>query len=345
MPSCLRAASAVAFGEGWVEKKATYHAYSRISRAKPAFLKPTTRAHLAVLATNFFFAFNFSMIKLISPRLVPPFAMNVLRVGLSLVLFWFIWMLGKTGAGIQRKHWGRFAFCALTGVALNQMLFIRGLTLTSTIHASLLILVTPILVTLFAIWVLREGMTANKAFGLLLGVGGSALLILQKEAAAAPGENYLLGDLFILCNAIAYSAYYIAVRPLMKEYSPLHVTRWVFTLGLFMILPLSWNDTMNIRWEGFRTNDVLALASVVVTGTFLPYYFTAYGLQRLGAGTTGTYIYTQPVFTVLIAVLFLGETFTWQKSVAALLIFSGVFLVSWKKSNAQSIEKPPFVEE
>lgn len=115
------------------------------------FLQPRFKAHIAVLLTNLFFAANYSMVKFISPAFVKPFAVNVLRVGLSLVLFWVVWLFGKTPAGIRKKDWGRFVWCGLTGVAINQMLFVKGLTLTTTIHASLLTLVTPLLVTLFAL--------------------------------------------------------------------------------------------------------------------------------------------------------------------------------------------------
>ena len=266
---------------------------------------------------------------MISPSFIQPFALNLLRVGLSLVLFWMVWLLGKTGAGIQKKDWGRFVICALTGVAINQMLFIKGLTMTATIHASLLMLVTPLLVTLFALWVLKEQFNIYKAFGLSLGIGGAVFLILQKEAGQNV-SNYLLGDLLIIINAISYSLYFILVKPLMQRYSPLHVIRWVFTIGFFMILPFAWEETLAIEWQKMGGQQYAALAGIIVTGTFLAYYFNAYGIQHIGAGATGTYIYTQPVFAVLIAIIFLDESFTWQKGMAAALIFSGVWLVSRK---------------
>ncbi|MFN2439882.1 MAG: EamA family transporter, partial [Chitinophagaceae bacterium] len=75
----------------------------------------------------------------------------------------------------------------------------------------------------------------------------------------------------------------------------------------------------------------IALAFIIIAGTFLAYYFNAYGLQHLGAGVTGSYIYTQPVFATIIASFFLDETLTWQKLLAACFIFSGVYLVSFKK--------------
>jgi drug/metabolite transporter (DMT)-like permease len=119
----------------------------------------------------------------------------------------------------------------------------------------------------------------------------------------------------------------------MKEYSPLHVIRWIFTLGFFMILPFGWQQTMQIAWAAFQWQHVAALFAVAVTGTFLAYYFNIYGIQHIGAGATGSYIYTQPVFAVLIAIIFLGEPFSWQKALSACLIFGGVYLVSFRKKN------------
>jgi drug/metabolite transporter (DMT)-like permease len=293
-------------------------------------MKTTTKAHLAVLGTNLFFAANFSLIKYISPSLVKPIGLNVLRVGLSLLFFWFASLTEKNKQSIQKKDLGRFLLCAFTGVALNQMLFLKGLTLTSTIHASLLMLVTPILVTVFALWVLKEHFTIYKAAGLALGIGGAALLVLQKQNNGGSNE-YLTGDILIIINATSYSAYFILVKPLMRHYSTLHVIRWVFSFGFLMILPFGFQQTIDIQWALFEWQHYLSLFIIIFFGTFLAYFFNAYGIQHIGAGSTGSYIYTQPVFAVLIAMILLGERLSWDKIIAGLLIFAGVFLVSRKK--------------
>jgi drug/metabolite transporter (DMT)-like permease len=298
-------------------------------------MKTATKGHLAVLMTNIFFASNYSVIKIIAPKFVGPYALNVLRVAISLLLFWTVWLFGSTTAGIRRKDVPRFLLCALTGIAINQMLFIKGLTLTSTIHASLLILVTPIAVTVFALWVLKEQFTILKAAGLALGIGGAVFLVLQKEAVNH-ASDYLLGDILVIINAISYSVYFILVKPLMKNYSPLHVIRWIFTIGFFMILPFGWSETTVIQWENFQWYHYLCLASITITGTFLAYYFNVYGIQKIGASMTGSYIYTQPFFVAAIAIIFLGEVLTWQKILAAVLILAGVFLVSYKTSSEQN---------
>jgi drug/metabolite transporter (DMT)-like permease len=294
-------------------------------------LSPERKAHIAVLSTNLFFAVNFSLVKYISPGLVKPYAVNILRVGISLVLFWLLWAIGKPQPPIKKKHWPRFFLCGLTGIAINQMFFIKGLTYTSAIHASLLILLTPLLITLFAFWVLKEKITPVKILGLALGIGGSLLLILSKESSAT-ASNYLLGDLLIVINAISYTIYFMLVKPLMKEYPPLHVIRWVFTLGFLLILPFGWNEFITIPWGSLQWPHYLAILFIVLPGTFFAYYFNVFGIQHLGAGITGSYIYTQPVFASLIAVLFLKEDFSVAKMLAGIMIFTGVFLVSIQKN-------------
>ena len=295
-------------------------------------MKPETKAHIAVLSTNLFFAINFSLVKYVSPALVKPYAINVLRAGISLILFWLLWTMSDIKPHIKREHWPRFFLCGLTGIAINQTFFIKGLTYTSAIHASLLILLTPLLISIFAFWVLKEKFTVAKAIGIALGIGGAALLILSKEQSAS-ASNYLLGDMLIVINAISYTIYFIIVKPLMAEYPPLHVVRWVFTFGFLMILPFGWNEFISIPWEKLEWSHYGALLFTVIAGTFLGYFFNIYGIQHLGAGLTGAYIYTQPVFAAIIAVIFFNEHLTPAKIAAGAMIFLGVFLVSFKKDS------------
>ena len=85
------------------------------------------KAHAAVICSNLFLACNYNLVKTISPAFIGPFALNVLRVGVSIALFWTIWCFSGTRAGFAKKDWLRFILCALTGVVINQLLFIKGM--------------------------------------------------------------------------------------------------------------------------------------------------------------------------------------------------------------------------
>jgi drug/metabolite transporter (DMT)-like permease len=287
-----------------------------------------TKAHLGLLATNLFFAINLSAVKyLTGNHLIQPFGLNVIRVGVSSGLFWLFFLLQPHKKKIAKEDWPRFVLCALTGIAINQMLFLKGLSLTHSIHAVLLMLTTPILITIIAAWVLKEKIHSLKIAGLGLGISGAVVLIMAR-GSSGNGDNILLGDILILVNAISYSIYFILVKPLMLKYDPVQVMRWVFTIGLPMVLPFGWNEFVAAGWNSFGATGYTCLFLVVISGTFLAYLFNIYGIKNLGASVAGAYIYLQPVFATIIAMFFLKEELELYKIFAALLIFTGVYFAN-----------------
>jgi drug/metabolite transporter (DMT)-like permease len=298
-----------------------------------AFTKKTT-AHLALLFTNLFFAINLSAAKhLTSLQLAKPFGLNVVRVGVSATLFWLLYLLKPTSIKIEKQDRMRFVWCALTGIAINQLLFLKGLSLTYPIHASLLMLTTPILIVFIAAWILKERIGVFKIIGLILGITGAAVLILAKSGTANRGE-VIWGDILIIINAVSYTIYFVLVKPLMLKYNPVMIIRWVFTIGLIMILPFGWIEFTEIKWTDFNSIDITTMALVVFTGTFLAYLFNIYGIKILGASAAGFYIYTQPFFATFIAMIFLNESLQMYKIAAAVLIFAGVYLANKPVKNA-----------
>jgi len=290
-------------------------------------MKSNTKAHLAVLATNLLFGVNYATVKYITPSFIHPFGLNMARVLTALILFWILYLLKPTTFGIRKKDIPRFIICAASGVTINQLLFIKGLALTTSIHASLLSLGTPIFITFIAAWLLREMLTPIKLIGLFLGIGGATILILLKDNTHS-GTDIVNGDILILLNAISYAFYMVLVRPLMQVYSPVHVIRWVFTFGAIMIAPFAWLQFASTDWTAFQSSQWLALAFVCIGATFFSYLFNIYGISVIGASATGSYIYTQPVFAAITSIIFLGENIDSYKIISALLIFSGVYLVN-----------------
>ena len=288
------------------------------------------KAYAAVMGANFIFGANYAIIKYITPEFLHPYALNVVRILVSLGLFWFLFLFKPGKVILLKKDIPRFLLCALTGVVINQILFIKGVSLTTPIHSSLLSLATPIFITLIAAWLLKEGFTWLQFIGLLLGIGGAILLIFLKDNKHL-GSDILLGDIMVLINAISYAFYLVLVRPLMMRYSGIQVLRWIFTFGALVILPFGFPEFLATDWSAFQFSHWMALASVAIGATFLAYLLNLYGISKIGPSATGAFIYTQPVFAALIAIIFAGEHFSLVKLIAAILIFSGVYLANLKK--------------
>lgn len=294
-------------------------------------MKGNIKAHLALLATQLFFAINFSAIKyLIHGGFAKPFAINIIRMAITTALLWLLYAFSREKQKVDKADWARLVICSVTGIVVNQLLFIKGLSYTHSIHAALLMLTTPIIIVFVAAWLLKEKVTNNKLIGLLLGVAGAAALILSKEISGV-APNPVLGDMLVIINAISYAFYFILAKPLMQRYTPVMVIRMVFTIGLIMAVPFCWADFWEIEWSSFTQREYLALLSVVVPGTFFTYLFTAYGLKKLGPFIAGSYIYAQPVFAAIIAWLVLSEQLTIVKIIAGLLIALGLYISNRRK--------------
>ncbi len=285
---------------------------------------------MALLATNILYGGGFTVAKLIMPRLIQPLGFIFIRVSVVVVLFWLSWFLGsKYRTKIERKDWPILILGGLFGVAMNQMLFFLGLNNTMPIHASLVMLSTPILITIIALFVLKERIGWDKALGLVLGIAGAALLMSAGKEVTALGKDTAWGDFLVFLNATSYAIYLVIIKRLMTRYRPIIVIRWVFLFGLLFVTPFGWRDFAAVDWSLFYGWDWVWLAFIVLGVTFFAYLWNTYALKHLSPTIAGGYIYSQPFFAGVISVIFMGEEITMPKIAATVLLFIGVYLVNF----------------
>jgi drug/metabolite transporter (DMT)-like permease len=288
----------------------------------------TTWAHLALLGANLIYGIGFSVAKVLMPSKILPQGFIVIRVACACALLWCTYLFGhRFRQQIARADFPRIILCAATGIAINMLLFFEGLSLTTPIHGSLMMLATPILVSILASVVLHEKFTATKLCGLVLGISGAGVLIFSRSADAV-GSNVVLGDVYILINACSYALYLVLVKPLMLRYRPIVVLRYIFLFGFLMVLPFGYPQLGLIRWHTFSNTDWASLTFIVIGVTFLTYLWNIFAIKHLSSGAAGTYIYAQPLFASAISMLFFAEQLSWAKIAAAILIFCGVWLAT-----------------
>lgn len=288
------------------------------------------KAHLALLGANLFYGAAFTVAKEVMPRLIEPLGFILIRVSVVTVLFWLSFAGGKKfRTTIHRKDWKILVLGGLFGVALNQMLFFAGLNLTFPIHASLIMMSTPLLITVIALFVLRERIPMLKAAGLLLGISGAVLLMSAGKEVTLTGDS-ATGDLLVFLNAASYAAYLVLIKPMMLRYRPIIVIRWVFLFGFLFVLPFGLPQFLRIDWSLFELKDYAIVTFIVLFVTFFTYLWNIFALKHLSPATAGAYIYLQPIFAAIISMIVTGEALTWVKALASLLIFGGVFLVNFR---------------
>lgn len=286
-------------------------------------------AHLALLAVALIYGVNYSIAKEVMFAGLEPRGFILMRVLGAAVLFWMTHaFMGMKQ--IKREDFPRLFFSGLFGVAMNQILFFEGLDRTMPIVASIIMTTNPMLVLVLSAIFAKEKITWMKSLGIVLGTAGATWLILGKSTGQWGGTG--LGNLLIFLNASSYGVYLVVVKPLMLKYPPIQVIKWVFTFGLMIVLPLGYRQLIEAPYQNWALVTYLQAGFVVLFTTYIAYLFNVFSMKYVTSTVVSSYIYLQPFFTSIVAILWGKDVLTLQSGLAAILVFSGIYLVAIRKS-------------
>jgi len=279
------------------------------------------------------YAAGFSIIKEVTPEHVSPSGFVALRVIGATPLLWLAGLFIKEK--VAKKDMRRLALLSLFGVSINQSLFVRGMALTSPISGAIIMITSPLLVLIIGNLILKEKITWQRISGILIGLGGAALLILSGTISSEKQDN-ALGDIFIFINAVSWGTFLVLVKPLMQKYHTITVLKWVFLFGMIILIPLGWTGMMDVAWPELTGRTWFGIIFVVVAVTYIAYLMNIYGLKILSPTVVSAYIYLQPLLAAGIAVYLGKDEITWQKTISAILILGGVMLASQNRKQTAS---------
>lgn len=287
----------------------------------PSFFK----TYFALTLVSLLYGINYSILKIVVPEYIGAFGFIVYRVGISTILFWIIYSFIQEKINWKQDGW-RLVLCGLTGIAVNQLLFFKGLSMTTAVNGSIIMTLTPIMVLIWAAILINERITPINVSGILLGLAGALILISKSGGTESPGD--WRGDLLVFINGISYACYLVLVKPLMAHYRPLTVITWVFTFGLVFVIPVGLNEAVAIFPIEFPMKVWWSATYTIIGVTVIVYAINAWTLKKVNASVVGSFIYLQPIFATLTAILFFHEIFLWEHILASVFVFSGVWLVT-----------------
>ena len=265
--------------------------------------------------------------KHVMPDPLGPLAFVMLRILGSGLLFWILhltWVKEK----VTKAELGRLFLCGLFGSGINMLLLFQGLSWSSPINASLVMVTVPILILLISYVMRMETLTGTKIAGITLGCVGSLFLVLLGDGADVSFTSLSLwGDLMIFVNGASYAMFLILARPLIQKHHPVTVLKWIFLFGGICCLPVSWAELSVVPFEKIESSQWLSICFVVLGATALAYLLNISALRYVQASTLGYYVYVQPILAISIDVMLGYATLSIIKGLAALLIFGGVYLV------------------
>ena len=290
-----------------------------------------TWAHLSLLAANIIYGLNYSIAKAVMPDHIKPFALLSVRSIGATALFW-ITSLFVPREPVSKKDLLFLFGCSFFGVVINQSLFLLGLNLTTPVNSSIILSTNPIFAFAFAALILKEKITFLKGAGLAIGLSGVMLLIMQNGTPGIANSTFL-GDMFSLVNTISWAFYTVIIKRMLEKYHPVTVMKWTFLFGMLTNVPVGYREWSTMDWSAIPLVAWLQIGFVIVGATYLGYLFLTFGLRRLSPTIVSTYTYTQPIIAAYLATLMGQDHIDLIMISSALLIFAGVFVVSFQKRN------------
>lgn len=290
-----------------------------------------TSAYIAAFLVALIYGVNYTIAKDVMPTYVKPFGFIVIRVLGATILFWIL-SLFLSKQKIERSDFFRIFLAAVFGVCLNMLAFFKGLSMTSPINASVIMVTSPIIVLILSAIILKERITLIKVLGILIGLIGAVILIIYGQSITS-GDNPFYGNILILVNATSYGLYLVIVKKLTQKYNAITLIKWLYLFGLILVIPFGFSEVQEINWHKIPTNIYFNIGFVVVFTTFVAYLFNLFALTKLKPTTLSAFIYLQPLIASVYALAAEKDSLNAVKIIAAILIFAGVYLVT--KSNAK----------
>lgn len=289
--------------------------------------------HAAAFVAYAIFGFNIIVCKdLTSGHLIPPLGIFTLRSIVAGGLFWIV-SLFLPKEKIDKKDYIRIFAASMLGFLTCQVTFLVGIPHITPMDCSILTAMSPIYTMGIAALVIKEPVTIQKAGGVAISFAGIIYLIVSR--VTAPGgvtESSPFGICMIILNSLSFSMYLGIFKPLISKYSAVTFMKWIFLFSACVSTPLSLKGLMAVEWSAIPSIQYAELAYLIICATFVTYFLIPVSQKRIRPTLVSMYSYIQPIIAIVISIVIGMDVLTWQKILAACMVFGGVIIVSYSRS-------------
>ncbi|SCX80606.1 Threonine/homoserine efflux transporter RhtA [Lysinibacillus fusiformis] len=219
----------------------------------------------------------------------------------------------------------------VTGVALFNIFQFLALELTTSTNAGLISTMNTISIALFSFVLLKEKITKWQLSAMVLSLFGVVLVLSKGDWQLLLDFQLNTGDLWMLAAVCVWGLYSICSKWAMQTASPLMATLYAGVFGVLLLLPFTSAD---FTFTNVNTSFILSMLYTGIISTVVCMVFWNIGVQKLGATTSGIFLNFNPIFTALLAYLFIGENMSWLQGIGGLIVIMGCYLFTHFKTKA-----------
>ncbi|MDH4439472.1 MAG: DMT family transporter [Rhizobium sp.] len=262
-----------------------------------------------------------------------PFTTAMIRwVGSALIMSPIVWHHREVCFAFVRRHTLLWLLLGILGMGICGGGVYWALTLTTASNATLIYTTSSLFIILFEWMFVGRRISLRELLGMLIAFAGVAAIVLKGDLAAILHLRFNLGDLAILAAAIAFAVYSILLRrPGIRAMPPLPLFGLLAFAGAIVLIPAGVIEILAGGLLPDTPKDFAMLGGIILFASLAAFYCFQHSVQVFGPGIAGMTLYLMPPMSILMAVLFLGETFERYHAVGIVAVTAGLALATAPK--------------
>ena len=285
--------------------------------------------YLLLTLTVLFWSGNFVLGRGIR-EIIPPVSLNFWRwTGALLILLPIGLPRVRRQRALLLRHIKWLAIMSIPSITIFNAFIYKALQSATTTNTVLVNAMIPVFIALI-VWIFfDERLRRRQITGILVSLAGLMFIISRGELGVLKNLAFSSGDLWTLGAGLSWAVYSALLRRRPVEMDPIAFLTAIIALGLLFLLPFYlWELT---TFGGFRLSaaSLGSIAYVCLFPSVLAYIFWNRGVDSVGPSRAGIFFHLMPVFSILLAVAFLGESLHLFHLAGILLIFCGISLTTW----------------
>ena len=259
---------------------------------------------------------------------VNPVLLTFLRNIVSLCAMLIMFLVREKRVKVERKDFKQLVFLSFLAVPMNQFLYLYGIKFTIASNGALLYGTTPAIILILSYVILKEEMTRKKIIGVMVALTGISIVMFERGIDFT--SDYFYGNVMIFLAVIAWALFAIYGKQLVKKYGAFHITVLSMIGGAIMFLPVGIIDLSIHGMPSLTAGNWGSILYLSLGTSVVAYMLWFYALGRMDTTKVAVFANAQPIFTTILAVLFLDQPLTAAFLIGGAITISGVVLTQRK---------------
>lgn len=260
-----------------------------------------------------------------------PFTLLVLRFGIASLFLFLLLFLFRQPLKIKMDYLPEVFILAVLGIFVHQIIQAAALKSIQASEAGWIISFSPIFTAVLASLFLKETFTLFKAAGMSIAVLG-VLLITSYGQGGSLTFHANMGYALMILSTLNWAVYSILIKKLKIPYPALTITFYTSLIGFLMTIPFFMRNNGWVQLTVLTQENWTHLLFLGIFVSAVAYWFWGKALEVMEAAKVSSFLYFEPLATVIAAVILLNEPFLLMSVAGGLLIIAGVMIVNRKYS-------------